>query len=41
MTLTQEQIRTLDQLRQRLSLLSQTLQDSRRGLLSSDPLPTW
>ncbi|KAK3675210.1 mediator of RNA polymerase II transcription subunit 8 [Recurvomyces mirabilis] len=41
MALSPDQIRTVDQLRQKLARLSQTLQESRQSLLSSDPLPSW
>ncbi|KAK5123403.1 hypothetical protein LTR85_002835 [Meristemomyces frigidus] len=41
MALPQDQIRALDQLRQRLSQLSQSLASTRADLERSDPAPSW
>lgn len=41
MAMTQENIRALDQLRQRLSQLSTSIASLRVELERSEPLPTW
>ena len=41
MAMTQENIRALDQLRQRLSQLSHSIATIRSDLERQEPLPTW
>lgn len=40
-TLTQQEIKTLEQTRQRLFQLSNSLASLQHNILQSDPLPSW